>query len=183
MFCYPTVDNCVCVIVDIQERLLPAMNAPENVLNRANLLVKGMNELSVPVVVTEQYPQGLGNTVPELAENFTENTPVIAKKSFSCFGEPAFAELMDIEKRPVMVIAGIESHVCVAQTALDALNAGYKVFLAADAVSSRKSSDVETALQQLRDAGCIIASAEAILFMLLRSANHPNFTPISKLVR
>ena len=99
MFCYPTSDNCVCVIVDIQAKLLPAMNDPEAVLNRAQMLVKGMNELNVPVVVTEQYPQGLGNTVPELAELFTANTKVIAKTSFSCFGEAAFAETMDIEKR------------------------------------------------------------------------------------
>ena len=183
MFCYPTADNCVCVVIDIQAKLLPAMNDPATVLNRAQMLVKGMNELNVPVVVTEQYPQGLGNTVPELAELFTENTPVIAKTSFSCFGEAAFAETMDVEKRPVMVIAGIESHVCVAQTALDALNAGFKVFIAADAVNSRKASDLDIALSQLRSAGCTVASAEAILFMLLKSAKHPSFKAISKLVR
>ena len=183
MFCYPDVDNAVCVIVDIQQKLLPAMSEPEKVLNRASLLVNGMNELAVPLVVTEQYPQGLGNTVPELSELFAADTKVIAKKSFSCFGEEAFAAAMDVEKRPVMIIAGIESHVCVAQTVLDALNRGFKVFLAADAVSSRKNSDVEFALQQLRDAGCVVASAEAILFMLLRTAAHPNFKAISKLVR
>ena len=183
MFCYPASDNAVCVVVDIQAKLLPAMNDPELVLNRAQMLVKGMNELGVPVVVTEQYPQGLGNTVPELSELFAENTQVIAKTSFSCFGEDAFAKAMDIEKRPVMIICGIESHVCVAQTALDALNAGYKVFIAADAVNSRKSSDLDTALSQLRHAGCTVASAEAILFMLLKSAKHPAFKAISKLVR
>ena len=90
---------------------------------------------------------------------------------------------MDIEKRPVMIICGIESHVCVAQTALDALNAGYKVFVAADAVNSRKNSDMETALSQLRHAGCVVASAEAILFMLLKTAKHPAFKAVSKLVR
>ena len=183
MFVYPNSENSVCVIIDIQQRLLPAMNDSEKVLNRAQLLVNGMNELNVPVVVTEQYPQGLGNTVAELAELFTESTPVIAKKSFSCFGEAAFENQVSTETRPVMIIAGIESHVCVAQTALDAVNRGFKVFIAADAVNSRKAADVETALQQLRDAGCVIASVEAILFMLLRSAGHPSFKAISKLVR
>ena len=183
MFCYPAVDNTVCVVVDIQTKLLPAMNDPENVLNRAQMLVKGMNELGVPVVVTEQYPQGLGNTVPELAELFAENTPVIAKTSFSCFGEEAFVNAVDIEKRPVMVICGIESHVCVTQTALDALNAGFKVFIAADAVNSRKQADIDTALSFLRHAGCNVVSSEAILFMLLKSARHPNFKAVSKLVR
>ena len=183
MFCYPAADNAVCVVVDIQAKLLPAMNEPELVLNRAQMLVRGMNELGVPVVVTEQYPQGLGNTVPELSENFAEDTQVIAKTSFSCFGEEAFVKAVDIKTRPVMIICGIESHVCVAQTALDALNAGYKVFIAADAVNSRKKSDLDTALAFLRHAGCSVMSAEAILFMLLKSAKHPNFKAISKLVR
>lgn len=183
MFVYPKTENCVCVIVDVQAKLLPAMQQPEALLNRVQLLVKGMNELQLPVVVTEQYPQGLGGTVPELAELFTPATRVIAKTSFSCFGETEFAKSMDIEQRPVLVIAGIESHVCVAQTALDALNAGFKVFIAADAVDSRKKSDVDTALAQLRHAGCTVASTEAILFMLLGNAKHPAFKSISKLVR
>ena len=183
MFNYPTCENAVCVIVDIQAKLLPAMNEPEKVLNRAQMLVQGMNELNVPVVVTEQYPQGLGNTVPELAALFTESTPVIAKTSFSCFGEAEFAAKLDIKTHPVMIIAGIESHVCVAQTALDALNAGFQVFIAADAVNSRKDSDLNTALAQLRHAGCTVASAEAILFMLLKTAKHPAFKAVSKLVR
>ena len=183
MFCYPTVENSVFVIVDIQAKLLPAMCEAEKVLDRTQMLLNGMNELGVPVVVTEQYPQGLGNTVPELDELFNDSTEVFAKTSFSCFGEAAFSGVMDVESRPVMIISGIESHVCVAQTALDALNAGFKVFIAADAVSSRKSSDVETALKMLRHAGCTVASAEAILFMLLRSAKNPHFKAISKLVR
>ena len=183
MFCYPTVDNAVCVVIDVQAKLLPAMNDPEAVLNRTQMLVKGMNELQVPMVVTEQYPQGLGNTVAELSELFAEGTPVLAKTSFSCFGDENFVNAVDVEKRPVMIIAGIESHVCVAQTALDALNAGFKVFIASDAVSSRKKSDWEMALAMLRQAGCVVASAEAILFMLLKGAKHPSFKAISKLVR
>ena len=126
------------------------------------------------------YFSNISRLVDEL---FNDSTEVFAKTSFSCFGEAAFSGVMDVESRPVMIIAGIESHVCVAQTALDALNAGFKVFIAADAVSSRKSSDVETALKMLRHAGCTIASAEAILFMLLRSAKNPHFKAISKLVR
>ena len=183
MFCYPTCDNAVGVIVDVQAKLLPAMNDPELVLNRTQMLVKGLNELQVPVVVTEQYPQGLGNTVPELSELFTADTPVIAKSSFSCFGEEGFCRQMDVEKRPVLIIAGIESHVCVAQTALDALNRGFKVIVVSDAVNSRKQSDLDTVLPQLRHAGCVIASAEAVLFMLLRGAKHPAFKAVSKLVR
>ncbi len=183
MFCYPTADNCVCVIVDMQQKLLPAMSDPAGVLDRTMMLVKGMKELQVPLLVTEQYPQGLGNTVAELADLFDDSDRIIAKTSFSCFGEEQFTGALDIESRPVMIIAGIESHVCVAQTALDAVNSGYRVFIAADAVCSRKPSDRETALAQLRHAGCTIASSEAILFMLLRSARHPSFKVISKLVR
>ena len=96
MFCYPTSENAVCVIVDIQAKLLPAMSDPEKVLNRAQMLVRGMNELNVPLLVTEQYPQGLGNTVPELAELFNESAKVIAKTSFSCFGEAEFAAAADV---------------------------------------------------------------------------------------
>lgn len=183
MFCYPTAENSVCVVVDIQAKLLPAMNDPQTVLNRAQMLINGMNELNVPLLVTEQYPQGLGNTVPELAELFKEDTQVFAKTSFSCFGEATFAEAADVERYPVMIICGIESHVCVTQTALDALNRGFRVFIAADAVNSRKNTDVETALSLLRHAGCTVASSEAILFMLLRNAKHPSFKAVSKLVR
>ena len=102
---------------------------------------------------------------------------------FSCFGEAAFAEAVDVEKRPVMIIAGIESHVCIAQTALDAVNNGFRVFVVADAVSSRKAQDKDTVLPQLRHVGCTVVSAEALLFMLLKTAKHPAFKAISKLVR
>ena len=179
----PTVESSMLVLIDLQQKLVPAMSEPESTVVKSALLLRGAGELGLDVLVSEQYPQGLGNTVPELAELFTENTPVIAKTSFSCFGEEEFVKAMDIEKRPVLIICGIESHVCVAQTALDALNAGYKVFIASDAVNSRKNSDKETALAFLRHAGCNVISSEAILFMLLKTAKNPAFKAVSKLVR
>ncbi len=183
MFRFPKIENSVGIVIDMQEKLLGAMNDADAVLARSVLLVNGLNALGVPLSVTEQYPRGLGATVPELAALLPAGTPVAAKGAFSCFGEPAFVETLDLERRPTLILAGIESHVCVLQTALEALNRGFQVLLASDAVSSRRAAEVTGALAQLRSAGCGIFSVEALLFMLLGSAGHPAFKTISKLVR
>ena len=183
MFRFPTPDNTRLILIDMQQKLLFAMHDPGAVLNRGLVLVQGLNALGVPATVTEQYPKGLGATVPELAGVLTADTPVLAKSSFSCFGADGFEETLDLARRPGLVLAGIEAHVCLQQTALDALNRGFQVLIPFDAVSSRRAAEAENALDGLRALGCGVFSVEAILFMLLRHAGHPAFKTVSKLVR
>jgi len=146
-------------------------------------LLAGAAELKLDAIVTEQYPKGLGATLPRFAERLPENTPVIAKTGFSVFEEPAFRTALAARSRKTLVFCGIESHVCVLQSVLDAIARGYKVCLAADAVTSRKTADRELALQAARAAGALVVSSEALLFMMLRDAKNPAFKAVSKLVR
>lgn len=171
------------VVIDLQERLAPAMSEFEPCADRAELLLKGAAELKLDVLVTEQYPKGLGATLPRFAELLPEGAPVIAKTGFSCFEEPGFRTALAARSRKTLVFCGIESHVCVLQSVLDALDRGFKVCLAADAVTSRKLADRELALQAARAAGALVVSSEALLFMMLRDAKNPAFKAVSKLVR
>ena len=171
------------VVIDLQERLVPAMSDFEPCGNRVEMLLKGAVELKLDTIITEQYPKGLGATLPRFAELLPEGTPIIAKTGFSAFEEPAFRTALGSRSRKTLIFCGIESHVCVLQSVLDALARGFAVCLAADAVASRKTSDRDLALQAARAAGATVVSSEALLFMMLRDAKNPAFKAISKLVR
>ncbi len=183
----PVIEESVFLLIDMQERLVKAMSDIESCLNRQQMLLAGAGLLGWRVIVTEQYPRGLGPTVPAIAAALPAGTPVVATTAFSCFGEPLFVDAVDFVSPRALIVAGIEAHVCVQQTVLDALNSGfssgYEVFVAADAVASRKPGDVALALELMRQAGAVITSSEALLFMLLRGAEHPQFKAISQLVR
>ena len=179
----PTSENSVIVLIDMQEKLVRAMNEPENTVKVCRMLMQGADALQCPVVVTEQYPKGLGNTVEDIASVLPAGTPVIEKTSFSCYGTEAFADTMAKMDRECVILCGVESHVCVLQTALDALALGKTVYLVTDGVSSRKIADRDTGLQYLRHNGVQELSAEALLFMMLRSSKHPAFKTISALVK
>ena len=171
------------VVVDLQEKLAPAMSEFEECANRVEMLLKGAAELKLDTIATEQYPKGLGATLPRFAGLLPPGTPVVAKTGFSVFEEPAFRTALAASTRKTLVFCGIESHVCVLQSVFDALERGFKVCLAADAVTSRKPSDRELALEAARAAGALVVSSEALLFMMLRDAQNPAFKAISKLVR
>ena len=171
------------IAIDLQERLAPAMSEFEACADRVELLLAGARELKLDVIATEQYPKGLGATLPRFAEALPEGTPVVAKTGFSVFEEPAFRTALASRTRKTLVFCGIESHVCVLQSVFDALERGFKVCLAADAVTSRKLADRELALQTARTAGALVLSSEALLFMMLRDAKNPAFKAVSKLVR
>jgi len=178
-----SVSSVKLVLVDVQARLVPAMSDFEAAANRIKLLLSGAKELALPVIATEQYPQGLGNTLPEFAELLPENTPVIAKTGFSVFQEPEFIKALEKDKPGTLIFCGIESHVCVFQSVLDSLAAGYNTILACDAVASRKNADRDAAIGQMRASGAMVIGTESILFMLLRNAKNPAFKAVSKLVR
>ena len=179
----PEIASTAVVLIDMQERLVPAMSAAAECVNRQKVLLEAAKVLKLDVLVSEQYPAGLGNTVGEIKAVLPENTPAIAKTSFSCFGESAFVAALEAKKRKSLIIAGIESHVCVYQTVMDALSRKYEVFVLADAVTSRLEESKKLALSAMRHAGANVINVEAALFLLLRDARHPDFKAISKLVR
>ncbi len=177
----PTIENSALVVVDMQEKLLPAMNQGECCTEKVKTLIAAAGAMNLPVAVTEQYPKGLGATLPQIAELFPEGTAVIEKCAFSCYGEAAFAE--QTAKYENLILCGVESHVCVAQTALDAMKLGKNVFLIKDAVTSRKESDKDAAMDFLTAQGVRILTTEMILFMLMRTSKHPAFKAVSKLIK
>lgn len=171
------------VIIDIQPKLCAVMpeTAVSNTLQNTAILVQAASALEIPIIVTEQYPQGLGETVPDIRAHLGQ-TPAIAKTAFSACDEPKFNQLLHRDK-PQVIITGMEAHICVLQTALDLLAAGKQVFVVEDAVVSRNPANQTNALMRLQQAGCIITNTESVVFECLRNAQHPQFKAISKLIR
>jgi nicotinamidase-related amidase len=177
-------DRSQLLLVDMQERLVPAMADPE-VVARAVTLARGAALLDVPVTVSEQYPKGLGPTVEALAEA-TARAPRLPKLAFSCLGDAAIAaRLSGLRKggRPHLVIAGIEAHVCVLQTALGARERGYDVAVVIDAMSSRAASSVEAARRRMAGAGVMPVTVEMVVFEWLGQAGGERFKAVSALIR
>ncbi len=176
-------EKAVLVVVDVQQRLVPSMNQDIYRQTRLNIdmLLKGAEELGVPVVATEQYPKGLGHTVPELAEAC--QSKLIEKASFGCCGEPAFPDYIKSLDRPQVIVTGMEAHVCVYQTVLGLLEAGYQVHLVRDGICSRGKVDYQSALDNAARAGAVVTTAETVLFQLLRTAAAPEFKAISALIK
>lgn len=170
-------------VIDLQDRLCGAIEQSKEILPRVRILIEAAKLLEIPVVVTEQYPQGLGNTVPEIKEILSPGTAVVAKTSFSCFGSEEYRREIAKDSKDAMVIVGVESHVCVLQTALEAVARGYEVFVPVDCIASRKESDKNAAVEYMRTAGIHVLTSEMILFMFLKDASHPKFKIISKIIR
>lgn len=173
------------MVVDIQERLVVAFeeDTQTRLIHNAGLLVSGAKTLAVPVLATEQYPAGLGHTVAPLAEALGGEVERHAKVAFSCLGCEPFTEALAATGRKDVVLCGAEAHVCVYQTALDLLDAGHRVVVAADAVASRSAANWQWALQELRAQGCSVVPTETVLFSWLGAAGTPEFKAISKRVK
>jgi nicotinamidase-related amidase len=177
-----TSDRSAGLIIDIQEKLFPHMAEKDNLVIQVNRLLEGFRYLKVPVLLTEQYTRGLGPTIPEIANNLA-GVEGSEKMSFSCCDDPGFMKKLTNLKPGFVIIAGIEAHVCVLQTAIDLLHAGYQPVVVENAVSSRNLKDKETALLRMRQEGAIITSTESILFELTRTSGTELFKSISKLVK
>ena len=175
-------DRSCLLIVDVQEKLAPAMADPAGAIRNAGILMQAAGRLAVPLVVSEQYPQGLGATVPELRA-LAPDSARIAKLSFSCAADPALQQRIKEVRRPLIVIAGLEAHVCVLQSALGFRQAGYQIVVVADAISSRAPASREAALQRLRENGVEVATTEMVLFEWLGQAGTPEFRELSKLIK
>lgn len=174
-------DRCQLLMVDIQERLLPAISDAAIVVQNGGRLLEAARALAVPVVVSEQHPAGLGRTVPQLATMAPANA-VHDKLEFSCFANPALRATLSGERRQT-VIFGVEAHVCVLQTALEMVDADLDVTIVVDAIGSRAAESKEIALRRMGDAGVRLATTEMILFEWLRRAGTPEFKSISRLIR
>lgn len=172
----------VALVVDIQEKLFPHIDKHTNLQTNCEILISGLNVLNIPIVVTEQYPKGLGSTIKSISSLIKDFDP-IEKLSFSCCGEKKFLEVLNEYGKRNVLIFGIETHVCVLQTVMDLIERGYHPVVIEDCVSSRKPSDRETALKRMAREGVIITTYESILFELCEVAGTDQFKQISKLVK
>lgn len=175
-------DRSLGLVVDMQERLLPHMVRAEEITRRITMLISGLTTLEVPMLLTEQYPRGLGPTV-QAVRACLPNVEPIEKISFSCCDEPRFYEKIQQGNRPWIIIAGIEAHVCVMQTAVDLAERGFTPVVVADCISSRASFDIEIARSRLASEGILLSTCESMLFELCRYAGNDTFKAISKLVK
>jgi len=168
--------QCALIVIDIQEKLLPPIWQKEQLLRNSQMLIRLAGILKIPAIVSTQYAKGLGNTVPEVASLLPESAPV-DKVMFSCFGSDAFCSMLKRMPGPrtTVLLCGMETHICVMQSALAALREGYVVHVASDAVSSRTEWNWRVGLDRMKAAGAVISSTEMITYELLRSSGSPAF--------
>jgi nicotinamidase-related amidase len=169
-------EQCALIVVDMQEKLLPSIWEKERLVRNVQLLIRMAGILKIPALVTTQYAKGLGNTVPDIA-SLLPGSPPIDKLMFSCFGSDVFCSLLKRLPGPrtTVLLCGMETHICVMQTAMGALREGYLVHVASDAVSSRAELNWRVGLDRMRAAGAILSSTEMMIYELLRSSGAPAF--------
>jgi nicotinamidase-related amidase len=165
------------LVVDLQERLVPAMWNVEPVLKQARAMILAARDLGLPVICTEQYPKGLGATVPSIREVLP--SPPLAKMHFACGSDEAVHRALAETGRRQVIVVGVETHVCVYQSCRDLLAEGYEVHLCADAVTSRREEHRQVALEALREGGALVTSVETSIFDLLHVAGTPEFKSVS----
>lgn len=170
------------LVIDIQERLLPVIHDKENVAKNCGILIQGLQALGVPLLVTQQYTKGLGETVQEIS-SLIQDFSYIEKRDFSCCGEPEVMVRLSALNIKNVIVCGIEAHVCVLQTVIDLKEAGYHPVVVADAISSRNKLNKELAMERFRHEGILVTSTESVLFELTRSSAAPEFKKISSLVK
>lgn len=175
-------EDSLLLVVDVQQRLAPAVAGHQAVEAQVARLIRGARRLGVPILASEQYPEGLGPTVPALAELLRPEER-IAKRAFSCAGEPAFMEALARAGRGQVVICGMEAHVCLLQTAIGLAEARYRVFAVADAMGSRDPADREIALQRMAGLGIEPVTSEMVLFEWLGRSDHEAFRDLHGMIK
>ncbi len=174
--------STVLAVIDIQERLAPQVMGAEQLIKKSAALIGAAKIMQIPLIATEQYPEGIGPTVPEL-KSLLAGAPLISKLTFSCVRDPGFISALDALRRRQILLCGIEAHVCVYQTAADLLERGYQVQVVGDAVSSRTEANKAIGLARIQHAGGAVTSVESALFELLETSACPEFKPILKLIK
>ncbi|MCW9034851.1 MAG: hydrolase [Rhodospirillales bacterium] len=177
-----TANQCCLILIDMQERLAPAIHEGDKAVANGVILMKAATRLEVPQVVTRQYPKGLGDSVPDIAA-LTPQGAVFDKTHFACTQEPGFTQQVNGLGREKIVVAGMEAHVCVLQTVLGLRSEGKDVYVVADAISSRTQANKEAALVRMRDAGAHLVTTEMVVFEWLEKAGTPEFKELSALIK
>ncbi|MDR2899774.1 MAG: hydrolase [Clostridiales bacterium] len=170
------------VVIDFQTALTPVMHNDIQLVEKTEILIKGARLLEIPIIVTQQYTKGLGDTIPELKEALGEFDS-IDKTAFSCVGDKNFREALKNVHCKNIIISGIEAHICVLQTVIDLIDLGYNVFLAADCVGSRFKKDMRYALRRMFAYGAVPTTAESVLFEIMKDAKHPARKAVSALIK
>ena len=172
----PQADECALIVVDMQERLLPPIFKKEQLVANSQLLVRFAQIFNIPVLLTTQYTKGLGPVIPEIA-SLVPGAAAIEKMEFNCFGEDAFRHALKSlpGQRNTLLVCGMEAHICVLQTALDALNHGYLVHVASDAIGSRAEWNWRVGINRMRSAGCVISSTEMMMYEVMRRSGTAEF--------
>lgn len=174
-------EDIVIMIIDIQERLVPAMKDKEAVIDNSKILIKCAKEMDIPIIYTEQYPKGLGHTIGVLSQ-LIESGKRFEKVSFSAVSEDLKSELESLNRKKVLIF-GIETHVCVYQTVRDLLHNGYEVFVVKDCVASRTEENYNSGLDLMQNMGAVITNTETVVFDLLKRAGTDEFKIMSKLIK
>ncbi len=175
-------ENSVLVVVDIQGNLAQLMDDKDQLFSNTQILIQAAQSLDIPVIVTEQVPEKLGQTIPEIAYHVDTST-IVEKESFSCCGSFEFLQSLNSTDRDQVIICGIEAHVCVFQTVADLLEHQIPVQVVVDAVSSRTSENRAIGLERMKAIGATLTSTEMVLTELLRTSTHPKFKEILKLIK
>jgi nicotinamidase-related amidase len=177
--------NLSLVVIDMQERLINAIpeEKRESTIKNAKVLIEAAKTFAMPIAVTEQYPKGLGPTIPEIKDCVGDGFNPIEKVVFSCGRSPEFKSVIEETHKREVLICGIETHVCVLQTCIDMINNGYVVYVPADAVTSRKELDWEKGISLIEKAGAVVGTTETFIFQLLERAGTEEFKKISKLLK
>lgn len=175
-------ENTLAIAIDFQERLMPAMHDQEATTRNAGILLAGLEALEVPVLVSRQYPKGLGDTI-EAVKAVTGKAVTMDKTAFSCYADEAIKKAVDGMGRKNVILCGVEAHVCVLQTAVDLQQAGFQVVFVTDCVDSRKAHDKKYGLKRVAQEGALLVTYEQILFELTQGASSPAFKAISGLVK
>ena len=175
-------EDTTLVVIDFQEKLMPVISGNEQLEDKSVRLIKGMKVLGAPIIVTQQYTKGLGGTIASVSEALGDFQHV-EKNTFGCMENEEFVARIKESGKKDIVVCGIEAHICVQQTVLQLLDAGYNVYLAADCVSSRNENDKIWALARMREAGAVITTYEAVLYEMLRNSKAEGFKDISAIVK
>ena len=175
-------ENTILVIIDMQEKLARIMHELERTVKNMQTLICGIQVFNIPIIMTEQYPQGLGKTIPEISQLLPEIRP-IPKVHFSCCDNEDFIKALQATRRKQVLLSGIECHVCVYQTAVDLINANYEVHVVSDAVTTRIPENKSIGLNLMNSRGAVLTSTETVLFELLKIARGEQFKEISRIIR
>jgi nicotinamidase-related amidase len=175
-------ENTALVVIDIQSKLWNVMFEKEALLENSQKLIKGIKVMGVPIILTEQNPKGLGPTAPELLQLLTDIKPVL-KFEFNCYQNRDFQKALSNLNRKQILLCGIESHICVYQTAMALLDSGYEVQVVADVVSSRAARNRDIALTRLQSEGAKLTVSEMVLYELLQTAESPQFKDMLKVIK